>query len=76
MHVLKEDGLNRSALVYLLVILIPLSYCFKEKARFVVWALFARGQVSRLIKPDDITKKFWDKAIQFQGTFQGLKIAN
>ena len=35
--------------------------------------------MSRLIrwynKPGDITIEFWEKAIQFHGTFQGLKIA-
>ena len=37
---------------------IPLSYCFEETTRFDVKALFARGPVSRLIKPGDITKEF------------------
>ena len=37
---------------------IPLSYCFEERARFDVKTLFARGPVSRLIKPGDITKEF------------------
>ena len=58
LHLLKEDGLNRSVLVYLFVIFIPLSYCFEETTRFDVKALFARGPVSRLIKPGDITKEF------------------
>ena len=56
LHLLKEDGLNRSVLVYLFVIFIPLSYCFEET--FDVKTLFARGPVSRLIKPGDITKEF------------------
>ena len=30
LHLLKEDMLNRSILVYLFVIFIPLSYCFGE----------------------------------------------
>ena len=30
LNLLKEDGLNRSVLVYLFVIFIPLSYCFEE----------------------------------------------
>ena len=37
---------------------IPLSYCFEETTRFDVKALFARGPVSRLIKPGDTTKGF------------------
>ena len=36
--------------------------------------------MSRLIrwynKPGDITKEFWEKPIQFHGTFHGLKITN
>ena len=43
-------------------------------------ASFASRPVSRLIKwynkPGDITKEFWEKAIQFHGTFHGLKITN
>ena len=66
LHLLKEDGLNRSALVYvcnfytakLLFRRIPLSYCFEETTKFDVKVLFARGPVSRLIKPGDITKEF------------------
>ena len=58
LHLLKEDGLNRSVLVYLFVIFIPLSYCFEETTRFDVKALSARGPVSSLVKPGDITKEF------------------
>ena len=47
---------------------IPLSYCFEETTRFDVKALFARGPVSCLIKPGDITKQ--------DRTFHRLKIAN
>ena len=47
---------------------------------FDVKASFASRPVSRLIrwynKPGDITKGFWEKAIQFHGTFHGLKITN
>ena len=50
LHLLKEDGLNRSVLVYLFVIFIPLSYCFEETTRFDVKALLTRGPLSRLIK--------------------------
>ena len=62
LHLLKEDGLNRSVFVYLFVIFyttkllfrrIPLSYCFEETTRFDV-----RGLVSRFIKPGDIKKEF------------------
>ena len=42
---------------------IPLSYCFEETTRSDVKALVARGPVSRRIKPIDITKEFWEKAI-------------
>ena len=34
------------------------------------------GQVSRLIKPGDITKELYKKATQFHRTFHGLKITN
>ena len=66
-HLLKEDGPNRSVSVYLFVIFIPLSYCFRriplsycfeETTRFDVKALSARGPVSSLVKPGDITKEF------------------
>ena len=30
----------------------------------------------RNYKPGDISKEFWEKAIQFHGTFHGLKITN
>ena len=58
LHLLKEDGLNRSVLVYLFVIFIPLSYCFEETTRFYVKAFLARDPVSSLIKPGDVTKEF------------------
>ena len=57
------------------VILKPLRYCFKETFRFDVKDSFARRPVSRLTKPGNI-KKNWGKAIQFHGTFHGLKITN
>ena len=47
-----------------------------------VWrkASFSSRPVSRLIrwyiKPGDLTKEFWEKAIQFHETFHGLKITN
>ena len=57
-----------------------LSYCFKETIWFDVKASFASRPVSRLIrwynKPGDITKEFWEKAIQFHRTFHRLKITN
>ena len=62
------------------VIFKPLSYCFEETIGFDVKASFASRPVSRLIrwcnKPSDIIKKFWEKAIQFHGTFHRLKITN
>ena len=36
----------------------PLSYCREETIGFDVENSFARRQVSRLIKPGDITKEF------------------
>ena len=58
----------------------PLSYCFKETIGFDVKGSFASRPESRLIswynEPGDITKKCWYKAIQFHGTFHGLKIIN
>ena len=62
------------------VIFKRVSYYFKEAIRFDIKALFVSRPVSRLIrwynKPDDTTKEFWEKAIQFHGTFHGLKITN
>ena len=63
------------------VIFKPLSYCFKETIiGFDKKALLAIHPVLRLIrwynKPGDITKEFWEKAVEFHGTFHGLKIAN
>ena len=85
LHLLKDDGLNRSVLLYLFVNFIPLtylfrripvSYCFEEMIRFDVKTLSARGPVSRLIKLGDTIKEFYEKAIQFHGTFHRLKITN
>ena len=36
----------------------PLSYCCEETIGFDADTLFARRQMSRLIKPGDITKEF------------------
>ena len=62
------------------VIFKSINYCFEETIGFDVKASFASRPVSRLIrwyiKPGDITKEFWEKAIQFLGTFHGLKITN
>ena len=62
------------------VIFKPLSYCFEETVGFVVKIWFAGRPVSHLIrwysKPGVITKEFWEKAIQFHGTFHGLKITS
>ena len=46
----------------------------------MIWRkeLVCKSPVSRIIrwynKPGDITKEFWEKAIQFHGTFQRLKL--
>ena len=48
LHLLREDALNRSVLVYQFVIFKPLSYCFEETTGFEVKALFASGPVSRI----------------------------
>ena len=62
------------------VIFKPLRYCFEETIAFDVKASLASGPGWRVIrwysKPGDITKEFWGKAIQFHGTFYGLKITN
>ena len=62
------------------VIFKPLIYCFGKTIGFDVKASLATRPVSRLIRwilqTGDITKKFWEKAIQFHGTFHGLKITN
>ena len=76
MHLLKEDGRNGSDAVYQFVIFKQLSYCFEETIGFDLKAYFARDPVLCLIKPGDKTKEFYEKAIQFQGTFHGLKITN
>ena len=39
-------------------------------------ASFAWPLISPLIKPRNITKEFQQKAIQFHGTFHGLKITD
>ena len=71
---------NCSVLWNQFVIFRLLSYCFKETIWFDVKASFASRPVSRLIrwynKPGDITKEFWEKAIQFHRTFHRLKITN
>ena len=63
-----------------MVIFKQLSYCFEETIEFDVKALFASRPASRPIrwynKPGDIAKEFWEKAIQFLGTFNMLEITN
>ena len=58
----------------------PRSHCFEETIEFDVKVSFASHPMSRLIrwynKPGDITKEFWQKVIQFHGTFHGLKITS
>ena len=58
----------------------PLSYRFRETIGFDVKSSFESRPVSRLIRwynnPVNKTKEFWEKAIQFNGTFYGLKITN
>ena len=48
--------------------------------RFDLKASFASRPMLRLIswysKPGDITKEYWEKAIQFRGNFHWLKITN
>ena len=62
------------------VIFKPLNYFFEKTIGFDVKASFSGRPRSRLIrwydKPGDLTKEFWEKAIQFHGTFHGLKITN
>ena len=42
------------------------------------WIFYFSGQfvIFKSLIPGDITKKFWEKAIQFHGPFHGLKITN
>ena len=82
-NICKTGPLSSRSAAYLniqFVIFKLLSYCFQETTGFDVKASFASRPVSRLIrwynKPGDITKEFWGKAIQFHGTFHGLKITN
>ena len=62
------------------VIFKPLSHFFEETIGFDVTASFTSRSLLRLIrwynKPGDVRKEFWEKAIQFHGTFHGLKITN
>ena len=56
------------------------SYCLDEIIGIDAKASFASRPVSRLNrrynKPGYITNEFWEKAIQFHGTFYGFKITN
>ena len=65
-------------LPYQFVIFKPLTF-FEERIGFDVKTSFASRPLSRLIrwynKPGDITKEFWEKAIQFHGTFHGRNMA-
>ena len=73
-------GKQRAVLIYQFVIFKPLSCCFQETIGFDVKSSLASRPMSRLIrwynKPGDITKKFWEKAIQFHGIFHRFKITN
>ena len=72
--------ISASRFIVQLVIFKPLSYCFEEAIGFDVKASFVSRPLSRLIrwynKPGDVAKEFWEKAIQFHGTFHGMKITN
>ena len=54
----------------------PLSYCLEETIGLNVKTSFIRRLVSRVIKPGDIRKEFYEKAIHIHGTLHGLKITN
>ena len=62
------------------VIFKSLSYCFKETIGSDLKASLAGRPVSRLIrwcnKPGEITREFWEKAVQFQGAFHRLETIN
>ena len=58
LHLLKEDGRDRSVSVYHFVIFKTIRYYFEETIRFGIQASFAKGPVSRLIKLGDKTKEF------------------
>ena len=70
---------NYLRIQYSMKIWTPLRF-FEETIRFDVKTSFASHPLSRLIrwhgKPGDITKEFRETAIQFHGTFHGLKIIN
>ena len=51
-----------------------LNHCFEEARGFDVKAPFARRLVSRIIKPGEMTKEFWETAIQLHGTFIDWKL--
>ena len=58
LHLLKEDGRDRSVSVYHFVIFKTIRYYFEETITFDIQASFAKGPVSRLIKLGDKTKEF------------------
>ena len=72
--------ISASHFIVQLVIFKSLSYCFEEAIGFDVKASFVSRPLSRLIrwynKPGDVAKEFWEKAIQFHGTFHGMEITN
>ena len=51
----------------------PLSYCCEETIGFDVKVSFARRQVSRLIKPVDITKEFMRKGYSVPRDFSWIE---
>ena len=75
---IKAKGISKRIIQF--VIFKPLSCCLKETIGFDVKASFTSRPVPRLIswynKPGDIIKEFWEKVIQFHGTFHGLQITN
>ena len=80
-HIKAQAGRKSARDFKQFVIFKPLScYCFKETIGFDVKISLASHPVLHLIrwynKPGDITKGFQEKAIQFHGTFNGLKITN
>ena len=68
----KKSRINR------IIQIVLCKTAFNNKSYGIIFcaASFACLPISPLIKPRDITKEFQQKAVQFHGTFHGLKITN
>ena len=68
-----DDKRARKIKIWFSVIFRLLSYCVEEKIGFDVKASFVSLPVLRLVKPGDITKEFYEKAISSTGLFRDRK---